>query len=80
MSNSILTKEQAYAFLELPVGKHQHSAACHPSGRVAINTEKDRKGPKRTEKTPKRTEKTPKRTEKTPKRTLVITITIHAHD
>ena len=37
--------------------------------RVAINTEKDRKGSKKTEKTLKRTEKTLKRTEKTLKRT-----------
>ena len=44
---------------------------CHYNLKtVGINTEKDRKGPKRTEKD----RKGPKRTEKGPKRTYLLTI------
>ena len=49
--------------------------------RVAINTEKDRKGPKKTERNQKDTgknEKTLKRTEKIPKGTILIPKTMHA--
>ena len=79
-----LASQKSYSFVTYSLLVYSAAASCMIIT-VAINTEKDRKGPKetekdrigpkRTEKTPKRTEKTPKRTEKQPKRTLVITIT-----